>query len=80
MSLLLPFYAVAEGPLGPDNKWFVGPITEIYERRTVNDNVHAMFEGGKGSMFCRKEEYGKSWLMVTTNMVELSAGDSDSGE
>ena len=51
-----------------------------YERRTVNDNVHAMFDGGPGSMLCRKEEYGKSWLMVTKDMVKIEDGVESESE
>ena len=47
------------------NQWLVGPIrTQVHQRRTVNDSVHAMFDGGAGQMLATFEEYGKYWLLV----------------
>ena len=50
----------------PYNEWFIGDITEVHPKRTKNNNVEAMFEGGAGGMIVTAEQYGvdKSWLLV----------------
>ena len=50
----------------PYYEWSIGDITEVHPKRTKNNNVEAMFEGGAGGMIVTAEQYGvdKSWLLV----------------
>ena len=46
----------------------------------MNDNVHAMFEGGAGQMLATFEEYGKSWVMVRATDAQMDLSDDEDDE